>query len=161
MVSNSYALETFGAAKKKSDLRTLGFSAGAGCLLLFVALLWFLGSVSGVVAILFVAGPRHNYKIEYARPINMYIVTYVFGGLDFFLFLILGLKAYYSSKSCGGLDSYTELLLAPPLLCAFALLWIENIVGVPSENVKALYCTYFVAKRLWKVWEMCGQAWEA
>jgi hypothetical protein len=147
------------ASERREAIRlraALSFSEGAGCLLVFVALLWFFGCVAGIVAILFVTGPQYNYETEYVGPGPMYIVTCVFGGLCFFPLVVVGLQACLCRDSCEPGNCCKALVLTPPFICLFALIWMDwslgivtgNLAGAPSDNVKALYWSYFAAKRL-------------
>ncbi|KAN0069190.1 hypothetical protein V8E54_012819 [Elaphomyces granulatus] len=132
-------------------------STGAKCLIALITLLWFSGCAAGVVAIQYVTGPRYNYETQNAGTGPMYIVTLVFGGLCFLPLVCLGLRGYVSQwEYCTARNCTTALIWTPPFICAFALLWMDwglgivtgNLVGVPSQEVQALYWTYFVAKRL-------------
>jgi hypothetical protein len=136
--------------------RAIRRSTGAKCLIAFVALLWFLGCLAGVIAIVNVTGPRYNYETQDAGTGPMYIVTLVFGGLCFLPLVCLGLIGCFNRECCTARNCCNALILTPPFICAFALLWMDwglgivtgNLVGSPNDDIKAIYWTYFAAKRL-------------
>lgn len=126
-------------------------------LLVLIAILWFLGCAAGVVAILFVTGPRYNYEINNGTTGPMYIVTLVFAGLCFLPLVLLGLRGCLREEWCTGREFCGALILTPLFISAFALLWMDrglaivtgNLVGSPPRGtLEGIFWTYITAKRL-------------
>ncbi|KAK8084381.1 hypothetical protein PG997_005652 [Apiospora hydei] len=138
----------------KAEVTTRVFLPGTKRILIWLALLWILGSFAGVAGTTMISLPHYVAAAVDHRYGPLFILTSVFAGM---LILPLVLMLW----SCCVLAANTKfifrvLVYVVLAVMVIALPWMDwslglitgNMAGMPSGDAKVLYFGYVVAKRL-------------